>query len=261
VARIIKEQGFEWIIVDEIAYKGKLGQVDTSKVYRDKNSALKTVFRSRSASNSYVPDLLKENKGKKDFPDPVVTATDGEIYGLRHIDSDDSLGSVLTDNDISTQGLSDFIDSYQGECENIPLVACSWESTEEEIARGKPYILWYDNSNKIHKKLWKMVSLAYKAMEEFDKDPNHKWARWHIVRGLASCTFWWSSARDFSHIFGPHAWSPDEIERGLNELIRSVRSLEDPKSKRYKLKAERMYISIKKMIWKHHWLYYWKRIN
>lgn len=256
-ARIVKEQGFEWIIVDEISYNGRLGQADIDKVYEDQSSGLKTVFRSRTASNSYVPEYLRDNKEE----DPVVTVTDGEIYGLRHVDDKGILDDIITDEYILTQTISNFIDDYQEKSQVVPLVACSWESTEKELAANKPYILWYDKNNKIHKKLWKLVFLAYNAMEMFNKDPNYKWVRWHWIRGVTSCTFWWSSARDFSHIFGPHAWNPDEVEKGLNELIRSVRSLEDPKSKKYKLKAERLYISIKKMIWKHHWLYYWKNTN
>ncbi len=261
VALSIKEFGFEWIVVDEIAYNGKLGGVDIGKVYYDKNSELKTIFRSRNASNNYAPSFLQDNKKLKNPLDPVITVTDGEIYGLRYVDNKKIFGKVLKDDNISTKTISEYIDSYRKGKEDVSLVACSWESTEKEIVANKPYIVWYDKNNKIHKKIWKLVYLAYDAMEKFDKDSNYKWARWHFVRGLASCVFWWSSAKDFSHIFGPHAWSPDEIERGLNELIRSVRSLEDEDSKKYKLKAEKLYINIKKMIWKHHWLYYWKKMN
>jgi hypothetical protein len=80
-----------------------------------------------------------------------------------------------------------------------------------------------------------------------------------MVRGLASCTFWWASAKDFKHNFGPYAWNPDEIERGLEELIRSIRSLENEKLRADKLKAEKIYLKIKAMIWKRHWQYYWKK--
>jgi len=73
---------------------------------------------------------------------------------------------------------------------------------------------------------------------------------------LASCTFWWASAHDF-RLYGPLAWNPDEIEKGANELIRSVRALNDPRTRQAKIKAEKLYIKIKQLIWHKHWHYYW----
>jgi len=107
-------------------------------------------------------------------------------------------------------------------------------------------------------KLWQLANLVYKTVEDYKKDDNYGWARWHFVRGLASCTFWWASAKDF-RLFGPISWSPDEIERGSNELIRAIRALDDVTTRRTKIKAERLYIKIKQMVWDRHWKYYWKK--
>jgi hypothetical protein len=79
-----------------------------------------------------------------------------------------------------------------------------------------------------------------------------------LVRGVASCTFWWASEYDFSNVFGPYAWNPDIIERGLEDMIRAVRSLNDKKSKKYKLEAENYYLKIKKNIWQRHWNKHWQ---
>ena len=79
------------------------------------------------------------------------------------------------------------------------------------------------------------------------------------MRGLQSCTFWWSSARDFSRQFGPLSWGPDEIERGTNDLIRAVRSLSSESTRDAKLQAEKLYSAIIKMVWQKHWAYYWKK--
>ncbi|MFA7088380.1 MAG: hypothetical protein WC146_03505, partial [Patescibacteria group bacterium] len=75
---------------------------------------------------------------------------------------------------------------------------------------------------------------------------------------FASCTFWWASAKDF-RLFGPISWSPDEIERGLNEFIRAVRALDNTTTKKIKIQSEKIYIALKKMVWTKHWNYYWKR--
>ena len=77
---------------------------------------------------------------------------------------------------------------------------------------------------------------------------------------MFSCTFWWASGRDFSKIYGPYTWSPDDIERGLEDLIRSVRSLSDIKTKKKKLEAEKYYLRIKELIWSDHWNKHWQKI-
>ncbi len=258
VSQILAELGYKWIILDEIAFRGKIDEVDISKVYKDKKSGLKIIFRSRRQSNTYVPDLimksLKEPKNSADF---FLTATDAELYGLRHEDPTGELEKVFSHSSLKTKTISQFIDSQS--CEEITAVSCSWESLKEELNNNEPYILWNGKNNKIQTSLWKLANLAMTLLENNKDDENYIWARWHLVRGLASCTFWWASAKDFKHNFGPYAWNPDETERGLEELVRSVRSLEKESSRKYKLKAENLYIQTKALIWKKHWLYYWKK--
>jgi len=256
VARIIKKMGYEWIILDEIAKTGNLNKVDFDKVYQDKFSKLKVIFRNRKLSKSYVPEtILRLLDNKKE--DTAITATDGELYGLRHEDPTREFEKLLKRDDLKTLTVSEFVDQKK-EVEKIKSLACSWESTEEELIQKKPYALWYDKKNKIQTKLWELANLAYKTSEKYKNDESYHWSRWHLVRGLASCTFWWASAKDF-RLFGPISWSPDEIERGANELIRSIRALDDIATRKTKIKAEKIYIKIKKMVWEKHWAYYWKK--
>lgn len=253
-AKIIKKIGYEYLILDEIAYNGKLGQVDYKKIYRDKNSGLKIIFRDRDISKKYAPDELLLIKNREGF---FISATDGELYGLRHIDHTGEFEKLLKRKDLVTKTISSFI-AEQNNTENVSLVNCSWESTEEELKKGIPYALWFDRKNKIQQELWKLANMAYKLIEENKKDTNYYWARWHLVRGLASCTFWWSSGKSTGD-FNPISWSPDEIERGTNELIRSVRALENIETKKEKIKAEKIYIKIKQLVWQRHWAYHWKK--
>ena len=116
--------------------------------------------------------------------------------------------------------------------------------------------LWQDKKNKIHRSLWELADLAQAVIKKYEKDSNYHWARWHLVRGLASCTFWWASGRDMSHNFGAPAWSPDEVDRGINELVRAIRSLHDQTSRTTKIKAEKMQVAIKRLIWEKHWRYH-----
>lgn len=256
LSKQIKKLGYQWTLLDEVTAFGKINGINSLTLYKDKNSGLKLCFRSRKLSKSYVPQTIFKliSKGENRL---AITATDAELYGLRHNDVSAGFEKLLRQPKIATLTVSNFLNSLR-ESETIKPIASSWESTEEELERKQPYHLWYDKKNKIQKKLWQLANLAIKTVNKYKNDPNYKWARCHLNKGLSSCTFWWASARDF-RLFGPISWSPDEIERGANELIRSIRSLDDTTTRATKIKAEKLYIKIKKMVWSRHWRYYWKK--
>ncbi len=259
VAKAVKEMNYEWIILDEIACGGRFGNVDFNKIYLDKNSDLQVVFRMRSLSQNFVPDILSnetrlvEYKNERDL---YITATDAELYGLRHLDQSFEFEKFLQRAGLETLLISDFIQNKK--IVKTKIVPSNWESSEEELVKKIPYALWLDPKNKIHKQLWKLANLAYAVIINNADDVNVNWARWHFARGLVSCTFWWASGRDFK-LFGAISWSPDEIERGVNEFIRAIRSLHSEETRDVKIKGEKLYIKIKQMIWHEHWEYYWKK--
>lgn len=254
IARIIKELGYEWIIVDEIINNGKLNQIDVTKVYEDENSGLKLVIRARSESNTYVPQkiskLLSEGNSKT-----VITASDGELYGLRHIDHTGEFEKLLKNEKLETQKISDFIDGEKSLVKLKP-ISGNWNSSEKEIKEGQPFFVWYNKNNKIQMKLWEMQKLAYEIVYKNTKDENFYWARWHLVRGLISCNYWWASEKDFM-LFSGVTWNPDEIERGINDLTRAVRSLANKETRTVKIKIEKMASGLRYKIWKKHWQSYW----
>jgi len=259
-AKIIKSFGYEYLILGEAARPGNVSDsgINCPEIYEDIDSGLKLVFRNRKLSLGYVPDIIF-NILKQGGEPTVVTATDAELYGLRHSDPEKIFEKLLSDDRLKTLTLSDFIRDKKPE--KIKVVPSTWESSETELKNNQPYAIWADNSNPLQANLWKMADLAIKTTEKFKGDENDYWARWHLVRGLASCTFWWASGRDFKNIFGPIAWNPDEIEKGADELARSVRSLENPESKFEKIKMEKLYLTTIGLIWKMHWKKYWKNQN
>lgn len=257
VARLIKKLGYKWIIMDKISIAGSIKNIDFNSVYKDKNSGLDVVFRSEELSKSYVPDAILQliKIGKKN--QLIITATDGELYGLRHVDHTAEFEKLLKYNKLKTHTVSKFITGRKKRTAMI-LRPSSWESTEQELKKRQPYALWKNKKNKIQKKLWGLADFAYRTVENHSDDENYTWAKWHLSRGLSSCTFWWASARDF-RLFGSISWGPDEIERGANELIRAIRTLEKETTRKTKIKAEKLYIKIKQMVWEKHWSYYWKK--
>lgn len=255
-ARVVKELGYKWLLLDEIAVNGEVGKTDFNKVYKDKNSDLPVVVRSRQLSHSYVPNTITKllDEGKESL---AITATDAELYGLRHIDQTAVFEKLLKRKDLEALTVSDFINEHKERFEIAPQ-SHSWATSVEELKKGEPFNLWQEKGNEVQDKLWRLARLAYNAMEDYENDLNAYWVRWHFVRGLASCTFWWASAKDF-RLFGPISWSPDEIERGTNEFIRAIRAIDEEKSRELKMKAEKLYIEIKKQVWEQHWTYHWKR--
>ncbi|MFA5644283.1 MAG: phosphotransferase [Patescibacteria group bacterium] len=255
-AQIVKKLGYSWLILDEISYQNKK-KLDPEKVYLDKNSGLKVIFRSRKFSNCYVPDEIIKflEKNKNHDKKVIISGTDGELYGLRHQDLGKKLEEVLAIKEIKTTLISKYIAGFKNP-EKINIRKSNWESNEKNLREKQPYHLWHDKKNEIHMKLWKLANMSINLGSKYRKDENYNWSRWHLVRGLASCTFWWASANDFKHNFGPYAWNPDEIERGANELIRSIRSLEFSTSHSEKIKSENIFVAIKKSVWAKHWNYY-----
>lgn len=256
VGKVLKEHGYSWIILDEIACDKGCGN-DLNNAFVDKSSRLDVVFRNRKASGAYPPDYILSMFSKNENIETLITATDAELYGLRHEDPTGEMERVAKIETLKTKTISQFINE-QKEKKEIDLRSCSWDTSEEDIKQGKPFKLWKDRDNSIHNKLWSLADFVMSLENEFKEDKNYYWYRWHLVRGLASCTFWWASARDFANVFGPYAWSPDIIERGIDDLVRAVRSLDDEQSRKYKLKAEKKYLEIKKNIWNNHWKKHWK---
>ncbi len=255
VAKIIKSLGYEYLILDPIAFSHRnLYDFEALKTYRDKASGLKVVFRNRAWSTKYAPDHLLRSLeiGRSET---IVTASDAELYGLRHEDPTAELEKISKDLRLATGTLSDFV-ALTTNPETVILRACSWESSEREISAKNPYALWDGKKNEIHKVLWNLAELATKIVHENPKDSGFSWARWHLSRGLASCAWWWTSGHDFSRHFGPLAWSPDELERGVNDLLRAVRSLENKKTRRQKITAEKLASRLRSLVWTKHWKKY-----
>lgn len=253
VGKIIKKMGFEWVMLDEISFSGKLMPVDPQKKYSIKNIGLRAIFRNRAASKSYVPETLLE---KTSSSETLITANDGEMYGHHHIDFQESLVRCLNSKKIHTLTVSEYLKSLRGKPHAVQARAASWETLPQELNIGIPYALWNHPENPIHQKLFLLQKLAMQLVNHGQNTKNYEWAQHHLDRGLASCTAWWASERK-PDVFSPVAWNPSEIEKGAKEIISSIRSLEElPKIQ--KLAAEKLYQELLKKIWTRHWKKYAK---
>lgn len=253
-AKIIKKMGFKWIILDEINYNGRLNSVQFQKKYKIKNNGLLVIFRNREISKTYVPRTLFKLLESTSIPPVIITATDAEMYGHHHKNGHDLLARAYRDERIHTLTVSQYIEMFPTRSELIDPITASWETTPADLEHHIPFILWDDPRNRIHQLLWKLRKLAIRIVNRNTHSPNYEWARYHLDRGLASCAWWWASEKK-PDVFSPITWNPDEIEKGIKELISSIRSLANI-SPETKLRAEKIYQQLIKEIWSHHWKKY-----
>ncbi|MDP3900632.1 MAG: polysaccharide deacetylase family protein [bacterium] len=256
VAILIKKLGYQWLILDEISANGRLDKNDLRKPQIDSASGLTALFRQKNISQSYVPQQIN-NLIKQKSNATIITATDAELYGLRHADRTGSLEKISKTNAFNTQTISEFIKNNAPE-KTVKLVSSSWESTAEELKNGQPFALWYNDDNVLQGKLWKLAKLSWGFVKKYSADKECQWAQYHLNRGLASCTFWWASGNTLP-LWETTLWNPDEIEKGADELIRAIRSLHSSTAHEEKILSEDIYGEIKKMIWTTHWTTFWKR--
>lgn len=257
VASIIKAMGFQWIILDEIHFPKK--DLNNKIKYHIKDIGLDVIFRNRQYSKSFPPEsIIKDldilNNPEKE-PNYLITAHDGELYGHFHKNDNGYYDKIFTNKAIENILVSKYLKTLKIN-ESISPRSANWESTDLELKKHIPYALWHNPKNKIQQKLGELKDLAIKIINKNLDDPNYVWAREHLDRGEASCYAWWA-AEGKPDSFSPITWNPSEIEKGLKELINSIRSLKsiNPKTK---LQAEKIYLLLTKLIWKKHWKKYAK---
>ena len=244
----LAKRGYQYAVVDEISIDGRL---DTPKelFYQDQRSGLILAVRQREQSKKYPPEYLINCL--PDCSQNLFTATDGELYGLRHHDYRGNLEKCWQDERIDSLTVSQAL-AADGAEQLAELRAASWESLPTELVQRQPYAIWDDCHNDLQQILWSLADLAQRAAQHFSGDDNQEWILRHLHQGLASCAWWWASQRDFA-LFGQRAWGPEEIIRGAEQLTKSVRSINNPDSRPWKQQADKIFCSLQAQVWQQHW--------
>lgn len=248
VGAILRKRKYRWIVLDPIS---TTIEPKPAVAYTEKGTGLRVVFRDRTFSRSFPPEAIyKMLNARNQNAKTLISVTDGELYGHFHKDWQDHLEQVLRSDLLETQTVSQYLEGTS-RIEEISIHPASWETRARQLRGNNPFSIWYNVSNPIHRDLWALAHFAIKLLEKNPNDPNHHWSRMHLDRGLASCSWWWASEVKTS-AFAPLAWSPDEIEHGGLELIRSIRSI-DQASTREKLYGEKLYTQLLEHVWTKHW--------
>ncbi len=247
VAKIVKKLGYQWLILDPIHYQGK---IKNNVLYSLNKVGINLIFRDRTVSTTYPPETIYKRLAGLKKDEVIITATDGEMYGHFHTDWQGYIEKILLAKNVVSLQVSDYLDTLSTK-ESIDLQSAAWESSISDIKKNIPYLFWNDPKNVIHRDLWALANLAIKLINKYPKDQNYIWARQHLDRGLSSCTWWWAADKKPS-AFSEITWHPDMIDEGLEELVRSIRSLALA-TPTEKVAAEKIYLRVKQSVWFKHW--------
>jgi len=245
LGQVIDNLGYKWLILDEIAHHGKLGEISFNRKYKIKGTKLNVVFRNRLISDLFH---TKEMKNKADFYKSVnrdhrsthylITAFDGENLGHHNPSMDKVFANIIDSGKFKTLTISELLQHYKKQSITDPLPS-SWASWEENFDDNIPYPLWQNPDNRIHSLQWKLTYLVINTFKKSHQDPGHQKARLLLDKALMSDQYWWAS--------GCPWWEPKIIVQGAKNLIKILYVLQKVPTGKLE-EAKKILIDIKEMI-------------
>lgn len=223
--RILERMGYKWIIIDEIAYNGKLNQLNKNASYQIKGTNIAAFFRERGPSNLIMSAMVRHEADIREYlndydkKDYMVTGMDGETFGHHRPGLQTLLTELLTSKDFDHKFFSELIGQY--EVEEVSPIVSTWASSQKDIEDQIQFISWDDPANEIHKLQWELQRLVMDEIKSVGADPRVRpgthtgvplqTAREKLDMGLASDQFFWASAKPW--------WSLEQIELGAWTLL------------------------------------------
>ena len=237
--KILKKLGYDWLIIDEIAFNGRINQIDANCIYEIEKEGLAVYFRERSHSNLIMSALVRREQDfqeilgaeheKKGY---IITAMDGETFGHHRPGLQDLLTGLLRSDDFEHIFISELPNYFKNKLLVTPITS-TWASTEKDIEEGKQFLTWKDDKNAIHSLQWEFQELAKKLVYKEKEEESE--ARKKLDVAISSDHFFWASARPW--------WSLEVIELGAWNLLDTVRSVHKI-SRDQIIKAEELYHKI-----------------
>lgn len=215
VAEVVANLGYKWLIVDEIAFNGQVGQIRNNKLYFYENK-LYIFFRERKLSNHLSSAISTGNSFWEALKDRepksyLLTAMDGETFGHHRPGLQDLLDRLITESTSEVITLSQVFNHFKDYSAVLPL-SSTWATTEEELQKDIPYYLYYNPYNKLHRLEKKLIDLAIKVVERSKSEKVHR-----LLDQSLSCNhMWWSNPDSW--------WSIEELEKGAYALNKTIQS-------------------------------------
>lgn len=242
IAKVCRGLGYKWIIIDELALDGKIGNLDYRTIYKIKQANLHVFFRQREISfrvlsaqvyaSQMIVDILKSKVKPNEY---VVTAMDGETFGHHRPGLEDLLFEVYKSPEIKSIKISELFEIFSKRKEVAPLPS-SWALMMRDLEQKTPYSRWYNKKNSIHRWQWQLTNMAINESSRLSPaDRSYQKIRIALDKSLHSDQYWWASAMPW--------WSLELIEKGAKELVDVI--CKNPKaSQKSKFLAEELYKKI-----------------
>ncbi|MFA6553703.1 MAG: UvrB/UvrC motif-containing protein [Patescibacteria group bacterium] len=246
VGEIIAQQGYKWMILDELAYSGKIKDIDWTQLYTLKGYPdFFVYFREREASfrilsaqigmsvfsGSMLVKLLGDRVNKNEY---LITAMDGETFGHHRPGLEDLLFDMYNTEELKSVTLSELPAIFTKHTPIDPR-SSSWALMKKDIEDNTPFSRWMDKNNVIQKMQWELTNLALNAIKLIKPtDPIYAKIRGELDEAVHSDQYWWASAMPW--------WSIEMIEMGAKDLKGVVQ--DSPVSQDIKQKAQELYQNI-----------------
>ena len=222
VADVVRSMGFEWLIIDELAYSGKLHDIKWDTIYNLKNAGDFTIFfRERDTSfrilsaevgvSIFSAGMLLNWLGNRlQTNELMLTAMDGETFGHHRPGLDALLFELYTVPELESVTLSEARQRMTKRASVEPL-SSSWALMRKDLEQKTPFSRWSDETNPIHVMQWELTGLAIASIDKLAVTaPAYPSVRHELDRAIHSDQYWWASASPW--------WSIEMIEGGAKEL-------------------------------------------
>ncbi len=229
VFKIVKNSGFDWIIMSGIA--NTLSEFPTNHIsvhpnglkllFRDDYISIDCAFDKINNIDTFIKRLYYKHTSEDYY---VILAMDGETFGhhVKHAINNFLIPLFQTvpyRNDVKIWNISEIVDMFPKGFTQVPRDS-SWSTMPYDIATDVPFPLWFNPQNEIHIEQHRffmyaltLIHLSSKYRDSMDDEKKRIFdnARNLLDRGIHSCQQWWASQRPW--------YSPDMILRGLNEVL------------------------------------------
>lgn len=222
VADVVRDMGFQWLIIDELAHSGQMHSLKWDQLYtlqgsddffiffRDRDTSFRILSAEVGVSVFSAGMLLRLLGPRLNTNEYVLTAMDGETFGHHRPGLDALLFDLYRAPELKSVTMSELptIVTKREPAEPMP---SSWALMRKDIEQKTPYSRWKDEHNEIHTMQWELTDLAIATTHRLDQtNAQYQAVRTALDRAIHSDQYWWASASPW--------WSIEMMEAGAKEL-------------------------------------------